>query len=327
MVYAEGEEFTVLRGVQTVVDEQLAFPILVGRPEVIHARIEKLGLRMREGVDFELTNINSDPRFDDYWQQYHALTARRGVTPDAAKNLIRSRPALIAALMVERGEADALICGVVGRFHKKLGYLRSVFDFDPGVTGTAAMTGVINDQGTWFFLDTHVQLDPTAEQLAEATLQATLRLKLFGVEPKVALLSHSDFGSHQDESAAKMRRVREILARRMPRLEVDGEMMADTAWNPELRNRIFPGNTLSGRANLFVMPNLDAANIVYNMVKVMTDGVALGPILMGLDQPAHILTPASTPRRVVNMTAIAAVDAQIRAHQPSLGLGRLLRRE
>ena len=327
VVYAEGEEFTVLRGVQTVVDEQLAFPILVGRPEVIHARIEKLGLRMREGVDFELTNINSDPRFDDYWQQYHALTARRGVTPDAAKNLIRSRPALIAALMVERGEADALICGVVGRFHKKLGYLRSVFDFDPGVTGTAAMTGVINDQGTWFFLDTHVQLDPTAEQLAEATLQATLRLKLFGVEPKVALLSHSDFGSHQDESAAKMRRVREILARRMPRLEVDGEMMADTAWNPELRNRIFPGNTLSGRANLFVMPNLDAANIVYNMVKVMTDGVALGPILMGLDQPAHILTPASTPRRVVNMTAIAAVDAQIRAHQPSLGFGRLLRRE
>ena len=158
-------------------------------------------------------------------------------------------------------------------------------------------------------------------------MQATLRLKLFGVEPKVALLSHSDFGSHQDESAAKMRRVREILARRMPRLEVDGEMMADTAWNPELRNRIFPGNTLSGRANLFVMPNLDAANIVYNMVKVMTDGVALGPILMGLDQPAHILTPASTPRRVVNMTAIAAVDAQIRAHQPSLGLGRLLRRE
>ncbi|HEU4813434.1 MAG TPA: NADP-dependent malic enzyme [Xanthomonadaceae bacterium] len=327
VVYAEGEEFTVLRGVQTVVDEQLAFPILVGRPEVIHARIDKLGLRMREGVDFELTNINSDPRFDAYWHQYHALTARRGVTPDAAKNLLRSRPSLIAALMVERGEADALICGLVGKFHKKLGYLRSVFDFDPGVTGTAAMTGVINDQGTWFFLDTHVQMDPTAEQLAEATLQASLRLKLFGVEPKVALLSHSNFGSHDNASAAKMRKVREILVQRMPRLEVDGEMMADTAWNEELRDRIFPGNTLTGRANLFVMPNLDAANIVYNMVKVMTEGVALGPILMGLDRPAHILTPASTPRRVVNMTAIAAVDAQIRAHQSSLGLGRLLRRE
>ena len=325
VVYAEGEEFTVLRGVQTVVDEQLAFPILVGRPDVIHARIEKLGLRMREGVDFELTNINSDPRFDEYWQQYHALTARRGVTPDAAKSLMRSRPSLIAAIMVERGEADALICGLVGKFHKKLGYLRSVFDFDPGVTGTAAMTGVINEQGTWFFLDTHVQLDPTAEQLAEATLQASLRLKLFGVEPKVALLSHSDFGSHGDASAAKMRKVREILAQRVPRLEVDGEMMADTAWNEELRNRIFPGNKLTGRANLFVMPNLDAANIVYNLIKVMTEGVALGPILMGLDQPAHILTPAATPRRVVNMTAIAAVDAQIRAHQPNLGFGRLLR--
>ena len=156
-------------------------------------------------------------------------------------------------------------------------------------------------------------------------MQASLRLKLFGVEPKVALLSHSNFGSHDNPSAAKMRKVRDILAQRVPRLEVDGEMMADTAWNEELRNRIFPGNKLTGRANLFVMPNLDAANIVYNLVKVMTEGVALGPILMGLDQPAHILTPASTPRRVVNMTAIAAVDAQIRAHQPNLGFGRLLR--
>jgi malate dehydrogenase (oxaloacetate-decarboxylating)(NADP+) len=325
VVYAEGEEYTVLRAVQTVIDEKLAHPILIGRPEVINDRIGKLGLRMREGVDFELTNINSDPRFDEYWQQYHALTERRGVTPDAAKNLLRSRPTLIAALMVERGEADALICGIVGRYHKKLGYLRSVFDFDPGVTGTAAMTGVINDQGVWFFLDTHVQVDPSAEQIAESTLQATLRLKLFGIEPRVALLSHSNFGSHDDASASKMRRVREILRNRMPRLEVDGEMMADTAWNTELRHHIFPNTTLHGRPNLFVLPNLDSANIVYNMVRVMTDGVALGPILMGLDQPAHILTPASTVRRVVNMTAIAAVDAQIRAHQPSLGLGRILR--
>ena len=249
------------------------------------------------------------------------------MTPDTAKNLVRSRPSLIAALMVERGEADALICGVVGRFHKKLGYLRSVFDFDKGVTGTAAMSGVINEQGVWFFLDTHVQLDPSAEQIAAATLQATYRLKLFGVEPKVALLSHSDFGSHDNPSAAKMRKVRELLKARVPKLEMDGEMMADTAWDDELRHRVFPNTTLKGRANLFVLPNLDAANIVYNMVKVMTDGVALGPILMGLDQPAHILTPASTPRRVVNMTAIAAVDAQIRAHQPNLGFGRLLRRE
>jgi malate dehydrogenase (oxaloacetate-decarboxylating)(NADP+) len=313
VVYAEGEEYKVLRAVQTVIDERLAYPILIGRPDVIETRIEKLGLRMRAGVDFELTNINDDPRFDDYWRQYHALTERRGVTPDAAKNLLRSRPTLIAALMVERGEADAMICGLVGRYHKKLGYLRSIFDFQPGVQGTAAMTGVINDQGVMFFVDTHVQQDPSAEQIAEATLMASYRLKLFGIEPKVALLSHSNFGSHQDASALKMRRAYEIIRARAPKLEVDGEMMADTAWDEELRQRIFPGTTLLGRANLLVMPNLDAANIGYNLVRVMTGGVAIGPILMGLDQPAHILTPASTTRRVVNMTAIAAVDAQIRA--------------
>jgi malate dehydrogenase (oxaloacetate-decarboxylating)(NADP+) len=319
VVYAEGEEETVLRAVQTVIDERLAFPILIGRPDVIDTRIRRLGLRMRAGVDFELTNINDDPRFNDYWQQYHALTERRGVSPAAAKNLLRSRPTLIAALMVERGEADAMICGLVGRFHKKLGYLRSVFDFDRGVTGTAAMTGVINDQGVWFFLDTHVQCDPTPEQIAEATLQASYRLKLFGIEPKVALLSHSNYGSHDNPSAAKMRKVFQLIKQRMPKLEMDGEMQADTAWDEELRHRIFPNTLLKGRANLFVMPNLDAANITYNMVRVMTEGVAIGPILMGLDKPAHILTPASTPRRVVNMTAIAAVDAQIRASLGATG--------
>ncbi|MCX7512757.1 NADP-dependent malic enzyme [Frateuria sp. STR12] len=312
VAYAEGEEETVLRAVQTVIDEKLAFPILIGRPDVIAQRIERLGLRMREGVDFELTNINDDPRFNDYWQQYHALTERRGVTPAAAKNLLRSRPTLIASIMVERGEADAMICGLVGRYHKKLGYLRSVFGLDPGVQCTSAMTGVINELGAWFFVDTHVQLDPTAEQIAEATLQASYRLKLFGIEPKVALLSHSNFGSHDNASAAKMRKAYQLIRERAPRLEVDGEMQADTAWDAALRQRIFPNTTLSGRANLFVLPNLDAANIVYNMVKVMTNGVAIGPILMGVDKSAHILTPASTVRRTVNMTAIAAVDAQLR---------------
>jgi malate dehydrogenase (oxaloacetate-decarboxylating)(NADP+) len=313
VVYAEGEEETVLRAVQTVADEKLAFPILIGRPDVIEMRIQRLGLRLRQGVDFELTNINDDPRFNDYWQQYHAMTERRGVTPDAAKALMRTRTALIAAMMVERGEADAMICGLVGRYHKKLGYLRSVFGLDPGVSCTSAMTGVINDKGAWFFLDTHVQADPSAEQIADATLQATYRLKLFGIEPKVALLSHSNYGSHDTPSAAKMRKVREILMARAPKLELDGEMQADTAWDEALRKRMFPGTTLNGRANLFVMPNLDAANIVYNMVRVMTDGVAIGPILMGVDKPAHILTTSSSVRRVVNMTAIAAVDAQIRA--------------
>ncbi|MDE1894065.1 MAG: NADP-dependent malic enzyme [Xanthomonadaceae bacterium] len=313
VAYAEGEEEVVLHAVQTVIDEHLAFPILIGRPDVIQARIERLGLRMRQGVDFELTNINDDPRFNEYWQQYHALTERRGVSPAAAKNLLRSRPTLIAALMVERGEADAMICGLVGRYHKKLGYLRSVFNLDPGVQCTSAMSGVINDRGAWFFLDTHVQVDPTAEQIAEATLQASYRLKHFGVEPKVALLSHSNYGSHDNPSAAKMRKVWQILKARAPKLEMDGEMQADTAWDEALRQRMFPHTTLSGRANLFVMPNLDAANIAYNMVRVMTDGVAIGPILMGLDKSAHILTPASSVRRVVNMTAVAAVDAQIRA--------------
>jgi malate dehydrogenase (oxaloacetate-decarboxylating)(NADP+) len=315
VVYAEGEEETVLRAVQTVVDEKLAYPILIGRPDVIETRIERMGLRIRPGVDFELTNINDDPRFNEYWQHYHALTERRGVSPAAAKNLLRSRPTLIAAIMVERREADAMISGLVGRYHKKLGYIRSVFGLDPGVQCTSAMSGVINDKGNWFFLDTHVQCDPTAEQIAEATLQATYRLKLFGIEPKVALLSHSNYGSHENASAAKMREVFKILKMRAPKLEVDGEMQADTAWDESLRQRIFPNTTLSGRANLYVMPNLDAANITYNMVRVMTDGVAIGPILMGVDKPAHILTPSSTVRRVVNMTAIAVVDAQIRAAQ------------
>ncbi|HZX69834.1 MAG TPA: NADP-dependent malic enzyme [Rhodanobacter sp.] len=315
VAYAEGEEEIVLRAVQTVVDERIARPILIGRPEVIQNRIERLGLRIRAGVDFDLTNIHDDPRFNDYWQQYHALTERRGVSPAAAKNLLRSRPTLIAALMVERGEADALLCGLVGRYHKKLGYLRSVFGLDPGVSCTSAMSGVINDKGAWFFLDTHVQVDPTAEQIAEATMQASYRLRNFGIEPKVALLSHSNYGSHDNPSAAKMRKAWQILKTRAPKLEMDGEMQADTAWDEALRLRLFPRTTLSGRANLFVMPNMDAANIAYNIVRVMTDGVAIGPILMGVDKSAHILTPASSVRRIVNMTAVAAVDAQIRAAQ------------
>ncbi|KAF1720577.1 NADP-dependent malic enzyme [Pseudoxanthomonas wuyuanensis] len=312
VVYAEGEEETVLRAVQTVIDEGLAFPILIGRPDVIEARVQRLCLRMRAGVDYEITNVGDDPRFNEYWQYYHALTSRRGVTVAAAKNLMRSRPTLIAAVMVARGEADALVSGIVGRFHKKLGYVRSVIPLDPGVQSTSAMTGVINNQGAWFFLDTHVQDNPTAEQIAEATLQAAYRLKLFGIEPRIALLSHSNFGSHETPSSLKMRQVRELLLKRKPDLNVDGEMQGDTAWDEVLRNRIMPGSTLSGRANLFVLPNLDAANITYNMVRVVTDGVAIGPILMGISKPVHILTTSATPRRVINMTAIAAVDAQIR---------------
>jgi malate dehydrogenase (oxaloacetate-decarboxylating)(NADP+) len=313
IVYAEGEEETVLRAVQDVVDEGIAKPILVGRPAVIESRIQRLCLRLKPGVDFELCNIESDPRFKDYWTLYHELMQRRGVTPDSAKQIVRSRATVIAALMLRRGEADAMICGLVGRYHKKLGYLRGIIPLDPGVEAMSAMTAVFNDRGVFFFLDTHVALDPDAERIAASAAQAALRLKLFGITPKIAILSHSNFGSHQDVSSLKMRRVVELLRDRLPKIEVEGEMHADTAMNPGVRERLFPNSRLTGSANVFVCPNLDAANIAFNMTRVMTDGGVLGPILMGLSKPAHVLTPAATVRRVYNMTALACVEAQIRA--------------
>ena len=313
VVYAEGEEDTILRAVQTVVDEGMAKPILIGRPAVIEKRIERLGLRIRAGEHFEMTNIDDDPRYNDYWGLYLKLTERRGITPPLAKALVRSRPSLIAALMVARGEADAMICGIVGRYQRQLRHIMDVLPLDPGVSAPAAMTAVQNDRGTWFFVDTHVQYEPSAEQIAEATLQAVLRLKLFGIAPRVALLSHSNFGSHDNASARKMRQVLELVRSKAPNLEIDGEMQADTALNEDIRTRIFPHSLLRGRANVFVFPNLDAANIAYNMVRQFTEGVAIGPILMGVSKPAHVLTPASTVRRVVNMTSIACVEAQIRA--------------
>ena len=313
IVYAEGEEETVLRAVQHVVDEGIAKPILVGRPAVIESRIRRLCLRLKPGVDFELCNIESDPRFKDYWTLYHELMQRRGVTPDSAKQIVRSRATVIAALMLRRGEADAMICGLVGRYHKKLGYLRGIIPLDPGVEAMSAMTAVFNDRGVFFFLDTHVALDPDAESIAASAAQAALRLKLFGITPKIAILSHSNFGSDENVSSMKMRRVVELLRARLPKIEIEGEMHADTAMNPGVRERLFPNSRLTGSANVFVCPNLDAANIAFNMTRVMTDGVVLGPILMGLSKPAHVLTAAATVRRVFNMTALACVEAQIRA--------------
>ena len=313
VVYAEGEEETVLRAVQHVADEGIARPVLVGRPSVIESRIERLCLRLKPGVDFELCNIENDPRFKDYWTTYHELMQRHGVTPDSAKQIVRSRATVIAALMLRRGEADAMICGLVGRYHKKLGYLRGIIPLDPGVEQMSAMSAVFNDRGVFFFLDTHVASDPDAERIAAATAQATLRLKLFGITPKVAILSHSNFGSHSDASSLKMQRVVELLRERLPRVEIDGEMHADTALIQDVRDRIFPNSRLTGSANVFVCPNLDAANIAFNMTRVMTDGVVLGPILMGPSRPVHVLTPAATVRRVFNMTALAVVEAQIRA--------------
>jgi len=291
----------------------MARPILIGRPAIIERRIERLGLRIRPGAHFDLTNVDDDPRYHDYWNQYLRLGERRGITPALAKSLVRSRPTLIAALMVARGEADAMICGIVGRYTRQLRHVLDVLPLDPGISAPAAMTAVQNDRGTWIFLDTHVQYDPSAEQIAEATMQAVLRLKLFGITPRVALLSHSNFGSHENDSARKMRRVLELVRAKDPRLEIDGEMQADTALNEEIRARIFPNSLLRGRANVFVFPNIDAANIAYNIVRQFTDGVAIGPILMGVSKPAHVLTTASTVRRVVNISALACVEAQIRA--------------
>jgi malate dehydrogenase (oxaloacetate-decarboxylating)(NADP+) len=313
VVYAEGEEETVLRAVQIVVDEGLATPILVGRPAVIERRIQRLGLRLRIGVDIEVTNIDDDPRFNDYWQLYHQIMQRKGVTPAAAKALVRSRDVVIAALMVRRGEADALLCGLVGRFVRKLKYVREILGVEAPGGRVSALSAVLNDGGVFFFTDTHVAIEPTAAEIAESVIQAAFRMKLFGIVPKAALISHSNFGSSESLASKKMREALQILRTRAPKLEVEGEMHADLALNESARNRIFPDSQLTGRANLLAFANLDAANASYNLARAMTDGVGIGPILMGLAHAAHVLTPAATVRRVVNMTAIAAVDAQIRA--------------
>jgi malate dehydrogenase (oxaloacetate-decarboxylating)(NADP+) len=311
--YAEGEEETVLRAVQTVVDEGLAWPVLIGRPAVIERRIQRIGLRIRAGRDFELVNIDDDPRFNSYWQLYHELMQRKGVTPAVAKAIVRSRATAVAALALRRGEVDALICGLVGRYQKRVRYVLDILGLDEGVHAPAAVTAVINSKGTFFFLDTHVQVDPDAEMIAESTLLAAERLRWFGIEPKVALLSHSNFGSHADASAAKMRQACAMLREMAPGLEVEGEMHGDAALSQAIRERLFPNSQLTGAANLFVMPNLDSANIALNLVRTLTDGVVIGPMLLGVRGAAHVLTPSSTVRRVVNMTALAAVDAQQRA--------------
>jgi malate dehydrogenase (oxaloacetate-decarboxylating)(NADP+) len=244
---------------------------------------------------------------------YHQLMARKGITPPAAKAIVRSRGTVIAALMVKRGEADAMLCGIVGRYNGKLKHVVEVLGLDPGVKSLSALSVVITPKGPFFFTDTHVQTDPSAEQIAESALQAAYRLRLFGITPKVALISHSNFGSVDSPSARKMAQALQMILERSPKLEADGEMHVDTALDPEIRERLLPESRLEGSANLLVLPNLDAANTAYNLTRSMTDGIGIGPVLMGMAKPAHVLTPSATVRRVVNMTAIAAVEAQIRA--------------
>jgi malate dehydrogenase (oxaloacetate-decarboxylating)(NADP+) len=310
VVFAEGEEETVLRAIQTIVDDGLARPILVGRPKVVEMRIERAGLRIRPNEHFELVNPESDPRFREYWQTFHQITQRRGVTPDSAKAIVRTRNTVIAAIMVYRNEADALICGVVGQYHKKLKYVTEVLGLKPGCKTLGALSAIATENETLFVCDTHVNPDPTAEQLAELTIMAAERVRLFGITPKVALVSHSNFGSHVDPQASKMRRAYNLVRELAPELEVEGEMRADAALLPTIRERAFPESRLSGPANLLIMPDQDAAHIAFNMARVISNAVTIGPMLMGAGRPAHVLTPSATVRRVVNMTAMAVVDAQ-----------------
>lgn len=310
VIFAEGEHETVLRAVQTVIDDGLAIPILIGRPEVVKMRIERIGLRLNPETDFELINPHSDPRYKDYWKTYHEQMQRRGVTPEAAKSIVRTRESVIAALAVKRGDADAMITGLVGRYQSKLHYVMNVLGARDGIDTVGALSVLTGDSGTFFVCDTHVNPDPTAEQIAELTEMAAEKIRLFGLQPKVALLSHSAFGSHHDASSEKMQKALQIIRKRCPDLEVEGEMTADAALQEDFRERLFPNSALTGCANLLVMPDQAAAHIAFNFARILTKGISIGPILMGAGMPAHILTPSASVRRVVNMTAIACVDAQ-----------------
>jgi malate dehydrogenase (oxaloacetate-decarboxylating)(NADP+) len=311
VVYADGEDERVLRALQVVKDEALATPHLVGRPAVIDMRIERAGLRLKRGVDFEVTDPENDPRFREYWEAYHARMGREGVTPEMAKAAVRRSHTLIASIMLERGEADAMLTGLVGRFDAHLEHVRDVIGLAPGAKTFAAMNALMLEGRTLFITDTFVNDEPDAEQLAEIALMAAEEVRRFGLPPKVAFLSHSMYGSSKRASARRMREAAERFKRRAPEIACDGEMHGDAALDPEIRLRfLLAGSSLAGEANLLVLPNLDAANILFNVLKTTSGhGVTVGPILLGAAKPVHILTPSSTMRRVVNMTALAVADA------------------
>jgi malate dehydrogenase (oxaloacetate-decarboxylating)(NADP+) len=312
LVYAEGENERVLQAIQVVVDEKLARPIVVGRPDVIAKRLERLGLRVRAGVDFEVVNQDNDPRYRELWQTYHKVMARKGVTRDEARRDVLRDTTLIGALLVRLGYADALLCGTFGKHHEHLATVEAVLGLLPGVRTTGAMNVLMLTDRTLFICDTYVNYDPTAEQLTEIALLAAEEVRRFGLTPKVALLSHSNFGSLRTPSAQKMAQVREMLEQRAPDLEVEGEMHGDVAISEELRLQQFPDSRLKGSANLLVMPNLDAAHIAFNLLKQTTGGgITIGPIMLGVSKSAHIVTPTATVRRIVNMTALAVVDANV----------------
>ena len=310
VIYADGEDERVLRAAQVAIEDGLAHPILIGRPHVISARMERFGLRLKVGTDVEVVNPQDDPRYRDYVDLYFQLVGRSGVTPDAARIVVRTNPTVIAALAVKCGDADAMICGLDGRFERHLRTIRGVIGLKPGMSDFSTLSLLLNSKGAYFFTDTYVSHDPSPQEIAETAIHAAHHIRRFGIEPKAALVSHSNFGSRDSASAKKMRAALTLLRDNSVDFEVDGEMHADAALSSGIREKTMPSAFLTGEANLLVFPNLDAANITLNMVKVMTDALHVGPILIGPQHPAHILTPSVTSRGVVNMTALASVEAQ-----------------
>ncbi|MDE2004271.1 MAG: NADP-dependent malic enzyme, partial [Betaproteobacteria bacterium] len=312
IVYAEGEDERVLRAVQVVVDEGLAQPILVGRPAVLAQRIERFGLRLKPDVDFQTINPDSDPRFRSYWTEYFRLTQRKGVSQQYAQIEMRRRLTLIGAMMIHHGDADGMLCGTFGTHALHRHYVDQVIGLRKGVKTYAAMNAVLMPGRTVFIADTYVNPDPTAVQLAEIAVLCAAEIRRFGITPKAALLSHSSFGTSDHPSAQKMRDALALINEQAPDLEIDGEMHGDAALNESVRQAVFPNSRLVGDANLLIMPTLDAANIAFNLLKVASGaGVTLGPILLGVAKPVHILTPSATVRRIVNMTALTVVDCTI----------------
>ena len=313
VIFAEGEDERVLRATQTVVEEGLAHPLLIGRPGVVEQRLERYGLSIRPDKDFTLINPDDDPRYREYVTAYVEVAGRRGVTPHAARTIVRTNATVIAALAVRLGLADAMICGLEGRYMSHLKNIRDVIGLAPGMRNFAALSLVLTGKGAHFIADTQVTPEPDAGEIAEMAVMAAAHVRRFGLAPKVALVSHSDFGSYDTASAQKMRLACAMLTASHPELEVDGEMHGNSAISAADRERVFPHSRLRGEANILIMPNLDAANIAYQMVKVLADALPVGPILMGAARPAHILTPTVTARGVINMTAVAVAEAQARA--------------
>jgi malate dehydrogenase (oxaloacetate-decarboxylating)(NADP+) len=309
VIYSEGEDERVLRATQVVLEERLAKPVLIGRPEIIQERIKRYGLAITAGADFEVVDPRSDPRYRDYVATYLEVAGRKGVTPDVARTVVRGSPSVIGALALRRGDVDALICGLEGRFQSRLAHIRDIVGMAPGVKEFAALSMVIAADGVYFLADTHVRYDPSAEEIAETAIAAAHHVRRFGVTPKIALISNSDFGSANNPSSLKMRAALALLRERAPDLQADGEMQADTALSMIARARVITHCGIDGEANVLIFPNLDAGSTALQLTRVIADALPVGPILMGTAKPAHVLTPSVTARGIVNMTAIAAVEA------------------